>query len=72
VTFEYERTMADAYGDRFTITARDGQIMLADANPYADSAVADLGFTPPDALKLARRLIKAATAAYEQEAHASR
>lgn len=66
----YQKRMEDAFGDVFVVKAQDGQVLIHDANKYADPPVADLAFTPPEALKLARQLIKAAATAYDQEADA--
>jgi hypothetical protein len=67
MTKDYETTLTDAYGDRFTLKAHEGQVTMADANPYADrDVVADLAFTPEGALQLARKLTKAAERAFQQ------
>lgn len=66
----YEKRLFDAFGDAFTVRAQDGDVLIRDENP-ADYSVADMAFTPQGALMLARRLIRAAEVAYEQEMDAS-
>lgn len=68
----YDKRMRDAYGDPFSIKAEGGQVSLTDADEGLprEERVANLAFTPDGALKVARRLTKAAEVAYEQERQA--
>lgn len=73
-TTYYSKRMTDAYDDPFAVQACGGQVHLTDADVEGllpDERVAHLAFTPDGALKLARRLTKAAEVAYEQERRAS-
>ncbi len=67
----YEKDMEDAYGDPFTLSAEHGEVYFNGVRPDG-TIVADLSFTPDEALRVARRLTKAAEVAYAQGAHASR
>lgn len=59
---DYRKDLKDAADDPYHVRTAADSVFVG-----GERIVADLWLTPPQALKLARRLTKAAAVAYEQE-----